>query len=265
MGKAQVLILSGYGVNCEVETGWAFEKAGADRVTITHINRAIAGEVSLDDFQVLVFPGGFSFGDHIASGRVLGVKVKQELGPRLTEFVRSGRLVLGICNGFQVLVKTGLLPGDDEQVFAPQKVTLAHNDSARYEDRWVTLKANPKSRSPFLRDVGTISCAVRHGEGKFLALDNEMARMKAHNMIAFQYVDKKGVPTQEYPKNPNGSEQAIAGITNKRGNILGLMPHPEVFISKTQHPHWTRLPDLDEQGAGLKIFRNAVEYVKNEL
>ena len=265
MAKANVLILSGYGINCEVETGWAFEMAGADKVVTAHVNRVVSGEVPLKDFSVLVFPGGFSFGDHIASGRVLGIKVKQQLGPQLADFVRSGRLVIGICNGFQVLVKIGLLPGDDETVFGEQKATLAHNDSARYEDRWVTLKVNAKNKSPFLRGITTLPCAVRHGEGKFLAFDHELARIKAHNMIAFQYVDKAGNLTQEYPQNPNGSEQAIAGITNKRGNILGLMPHPEVFISKTQHPHWTRLPELEEEGPGLKIFRNAIEYVKNEL
>ncbi len=265
MARAEVLILSGYGINCEVETCWAFEKAGADRVAIAHVNRVISREVPLDDFGILVFPGGFSFGDHIASGRVLGVKIRREMGDQITSFVKSGRLVLGICNGFQVLVKTGLLPGDDEKVFGPQKVTLAHNDSARYEDRWVTLRANPKNPSPFLRDIGLMACAVRHGEGKFLAVEHEMARIKAHHLIAFQYVDKNGMPTQEYPLNPNGSEQAVAGITNKRGNVLGLMPHPEVFIAKTQHPHWTRLPELPEEGAGLKIFRNAVDFVRHEL
>ncbi len=265
MARAEVLILSGYGINCEIETGWAFERAGADRVVITHVNRLIAGEVSLDDFGILVFPGGFSFGDHIASGRVLGVKIRRQLGDRIVSFVKSGRLLLGICNGFQVLVKTGLLPGDDETVFAPQRVTLTHNDSARYEDRWVTLRANPKNPSPFLRDITLMACPVRHGEGKFLATEHEMARLKAHHLIAFQYVDKNGMPTQEYPANPNGAEQAVAGITNRHGNILGLMPHPEGFIVKTQHPHWTRLPDLSEEGAGLKIFRNAVDFVRHEL
>lgn len=265
MARADVLILSGYGINCEVETGWAFELAGANRVVIAHINRVISGEISLDDFGILVFPGGFSFGDHISSGRVLGLKVRYQLGPQITSFVKSGRLVLGICNGFQVLVKTGLLPGDPETVFAPQKVTLAHNDSARYEDRWVTLRANPENKSPFLRDVGLMACAVRHGEGKFLATEHEMARIKTYHLIAFQYVDKNGFPTQTYPLNPNGSEYAIAGITNRQGNILGLMPHPEVFVVKTHHPHWTRLPDLAEEGAGLRIFRNAVDFVRNEL
>jgi len=265
MARADILVVSGYGINCEVETGWAFEKAGADRVIIAHINRVISGEVPLDDFGVLVFPGGFSFGDHIASGRVLGIKVRRQMGEALAAVVRSGRLGLGSGHRFQVLEKTGLLPGDDKAICGPQKVTLAHNDSARYEDRWVTLRADPKNPSPFLRDITLMSCAVRHGEGKFLAAEHEMARIKAHHLIAFQYVDKNGIPTQEYPLNPNGSEQAIAGITNRRGNILGLMPHPEVFITKTQHPHWTRLPDLPEEGAGLRIFRNAVDFVKHEL
>lgn len=265
MKKVNVLILSGYGINCDVETGWAFEMAGASKITITHANRLINGEVSLDDYQVLVFPGGFSFGDHIASGRVLALKIKQELGAGITNFVKSGRLVMGICNGFQVMVKMGLLPGDDINVLAPQSVTLTHNDSARYEDRWVRMKSNPKNTSLFLRGIDILPVAVRHGEGKFIAGDEELVRVQKENLIAFQYINKNGVPAGEYPENPNGSLLAIAAITNAKGNVLGMMPHPEVFVSKTQHPSWTRYKELEEEGAGLKIFRNAVEYAGNEL
>jgi len=265
MKEVKVLILSGYGINCDVETGWAFELAGADSVRTAHVNRIINGEIKLDDYSILAFPGGFSFGDHIASGKVLGVKIKQELGKELKTFIDKGKLVIGICNGFQVLVKMGLLPGDESEIFAQQKVTLTHNDSARYEDRWVTIKSNEKNISPFLRNIESFPVSVRHGEGKFMALDDELRRIEMENLIAFQYVDKEDEPTREYPENPNGSQLAIAAITNVKGNILGMMPHPEVYVTKTQHPSWTRKKELQEEGAGLKIFQNAVEYVRNEL
>ncbi len=265
MNKVRVLIINGYGINCDVETGWAFKMAGADEIVTTHINRVISNEISLDDFSILAFPGGFSFGDHIASGRVLGVKIKSELGEALERFVEAGKLIIGICNGFQILVKMGLLPGKDGSVLNDQTCTLTHNDSAKYEDRWVKIKPNQANNSPFLRGVETFPVAVRHGEGKFIAMPDAMDRILKDNLTAFQYVDENNEPTQEYPKNPNGTEKAIAGITNKRGNILGMMPHPEVYVQKTQHPSWTREKELPETGAGLKIFVNAVDYVRNEL
>jgi len=265
MKEVNVLILGGYGINCDVESGWAFEMASADKVETHHINRVINGDVKLDDYSIVVFPGGFSFGDHIASGKVLGIKIKQQLGDALIDFINKGKLVLGICNGFQVLVKMGLLPGDSDTIFGEQKVTLTYNDSAKYEDRWVTLKANDKNTSPFLKGIDAFPIPIRHGEGKFMALADELKRVERDNLIAFQYVDKSGIPTRDYPMNPNGSELAIAGITNNKGNVLGLMPHPEVYINKTQHPNWTRDKSLPELGAGLQIFKNAVDYVRNEL
>ncbi len=265
MNSVNVLVINGYGINCDVETGWAFEMAGADNVVVTHINRVIEGEYSLMDFGIVVFPGGFSFGDHIASGKVLGLKIKKELGEQITEYVRSGRLMMGICNGFQVMVKMGLLPGNRDTVFSEQRVTLTHNDSARYEDRWVRLKANSMNKSPFLRGIDVLPVSVRHGEGKFMALSDELSRIERENLVAFQYVDDEGEPTRSYPQNPNGSELAVAAITNQDGNVIGMMPHPEVFVNKTQHPSWTRDHELPEEGAGLRIFKNAVEYVRNEL
>jgi phosphoribosylformylglycinamidine synthase subunit PurQ / glutaminase len=265
MGKANVIILTGYGINCDVETGWAFEMAGADKIERVHINRVVNGEVSLDDFNIMVFPGGFSFGDHIASGRVLGLKVKKEMGDSLEKFINDGKLILGICNGFQVLVKMGILPGRKEEPFGKQTATLAVNDSARYEDRWVTIKCNPSNKSPFLRGIESFKVAVRHGEGKFTAHGHCLREVTSSNLIAFQYIDKKGSITTSYPDNPNGSDMAVAGITNYKGNVLGLMPHPEVYINRTQHPSWTREENLPETGEGLKIFTNAVNYVKEEL
>jgi len=265
MGKANVIILTGYGINCDVETGWAFEMAGADKVERVHVNRVINGEVDTEDYNIMVFPGGFSFGDHIASGRVLGLKIKKEMGEKVEKFVLDGKLILGICNGFQVLVKMGILPGKKDAVFGKQAATLTVNDSAKYEDRWVTIKCNQDNNSPFLKDITSFKVAVRHGEGKFTAQSHCLRDIKSSSLTAFQYVDKDGTPTRNYPENPNGSDLAIAGITNYQGNVLGLMPHPEVFINRTQHPEWTRDKTLEETGAGLQLFVNAVKYVQEKL
>ena len=264
MKSVRVLVLGGYGINCDVETGWAFEMAGADTVETVHINRVIEGAVSMDDYGIVVFPGGFSFGDHISSGRVLGIKIKMELGEKLAKFIADKKLVLGICNGFQVMVKMGLLPGGKiSHAFNDQSVTLVHNDSNRYEDRWVTITKEVSNKSPFLKNIAVLPIAVRHGEGKFMANSEEINRLEKSGMVAFRYTTTDGNPTQEYPANPNGSINAIAAITNQAGTVLGMMPHPEVYISKTQHPHWTRENDLPEEGMGLQLFRNAVDYIKH--
>jgi phosphoribosylformylglycinamidine synthase subunit PurQ / glutaminase len=265
MGKANVLILTGYGINCDVETEWAFQMAGADRIERVHVNRIINGEVDPENFNIMVFPGGFSFGDHIASGKVLGLKIKKEMGERISKFIEDKKLVLGICNGFQVLVKMGILPGRRDGAFGKQVATLTLNDSAKYEDRWVTIKCNSDNKSPFLDGIESFKVAVRHGEGKFIAQSYSLRDIRSGNLIAFQYVDKEGDSTKNYPENPNGSDLAIAGITNYHGNVLGMMPHPEVFINKTQHPEWTRRDDLKENGEGLKLFENAVKYARENL
>ncbi len=265
MGKASVIILTGYGINCDVETGWAFEMAGADRIERVHVNRVINGEVDLEDFNIMVFPGGFSFGDHIASGKVLGLKIKKEMGDKIDKFISDRKLVLGICNGFQVLVKMGVLPGRRDGVFGRQVATLTMNDSAKYEDRWVTIKANADNKSPFLEGIESFKVAVRHGEGKFVAQSYSLRDIRSSNLIAFQYVDKDGDSTKNYPENPNGSDLAIAGMTNYHGNVLGMMPHPEVYINKTQHPEWTREEGLQDTGEGLKLFLNAVKHARENL
>ena len=263
MQKVRVLILGGYGINCDVETGWAFSMAGADTVETVHVNRVINNTVSMDDYGIVVFPGGFSFGDHISSGRVLGIKLKMELGKKLAAFIADKKLVLGICNGFQMMVKMGLLPGGEiKEAFSNQSVTLVHNDSNKYEDRWVNIKKDVANKSPFLQGIDMLPIAVRHGEGKFMAAPEEIYRLEASGMVAFRYVSENGTPTQEYPDNPNGSVNAIAAITNQSGTVLGMMPHPEVYISKTHHPHWTRDNDLPEEGMGLQMFKNAVNYIK---
>ncbi len=265
MKKAKVLIITGYGINCDVETSWAFQLAGADEVKTTHLNRIINKEVNINDYSIFVIPGGFSFGDHIASGKVLALKIKMELREMLEKFIAEGKLVMGICNGFQVLVKMGLLPGGENSAFEKQTVTLTANDSAKYEDRWIRLKPNKENNSPFLKGLDSFPAAIRHGEGKFIAPQKEIDRLVENNMIAFQYVDEKDEVATTYPQNPNGSMLSIASITNKQGNVIGMMPHPEVFVVKTQHPQWQRIKDLPEEGAGLAIFKNAVNFVKNDL
>ncbi|MDP1809623.1 MAG: phosphoribosylformylglycinamidine synthase I [Actinomycetota bacterium] len=258
MSKVKVLVLLAAGVNCDRETALAFELAGAvaDRV---HVNDIIERPRLPADYQILALPGGFSFGDDIASGQVLARKLKHRLAGPITDFVSQGKLVLGICNGFQVLVKLGLLPalGGDQ---ARQQAALTFNTSAKFEDRWVYLKPDPAGKCVFTRGLkNVIYLPVRHGEGRFVIGDDGLAALKSAGQVALRYVDAAGSPG-DYPINPNGSVDDIAGISDATGRVFGLMPHPEVFIRPTQHPRWTR-----GEGAppdGIEIFKNAVEYFK---
>ncbi len=256
-----VLVLTGYGINCDMELAHAFKIAGADAERV-HLTDLINGTRRLSDFHVLALPGGFSFGDDIASGKVLANMLKYNLGKEIQEFINAGKLIIGICNGFQAMVKMGLLPAFGCN-YAKQEVTLTFNDSGRFEDRWVHLKAN-KTKCVFTKGIEKIYLPVRHGEGKFVAKNNEvLARLKKNNHIVFQYVDKDG-KLAGYPFNPNGSIENIAGICDETGRIFGMMPHPEAFSHRTNHPKWTR-EELPEEGAGIAIFRNAVEYVSNNF
>lgn len=254
--KPKALILLAAGINCDRETAFAFEQAGAaaDRV---HINDLIFGLKPLDDYQILVVPGGFSFGDDIASGKVLANKFKYRLGEAIDEFRKKEKLILGICNGFQVLAKLGLLPGLDGD-YHSQRVTVTFNDSGRFEDRWVYLKVNENSPCIYTRGLERLYLPVRHGEGKFVAEESILKSIRANSQTVVQYVDEQG-SFGEYPVNPNGSMDHIAGICDESGRIFGLMPHPEGYIRRTQHPRWTR-NELPDEGDGLAIFRNAVEY-----
>lgn len=255
----KVLVLTGYGINCDIETQHAFKLAGA-RAERVHINDLINGKERLSDYHILSFPGGFSFGDDIASGKVLANMVKYNIGEQIQEFIDLGKLILGICNGFQAMVKMGLLPGFNED-YATQEVTLTYNDSGRFEDRWVHLKANKISKCVFTKGIENIYLPVRHGEGKFVAKNPQvLEKLKRGNHIVFQYVDTEG-KSAGYPHNPNGSVNNIAAICDKTGRVFGMMPHPEAFQHRTNHPGWTR-EELPEEGAGIAIFRNAVEYVK---
>jgi len=258
----KVLVLTGYGINCDIETQHAFKLAGASAQRV-HINDLINGKERLADYHILAFPGGFSFGDDIASGKVLANMVKYNIGEKIQEFIDTGKLIIGICNGFQAMVKMGLLPGFNGD-YATQEVTLTFNDSGRFEDRGVHLKANERSKCVFTGGIERIYLPVRHGEGKFIARNPQvLARLKKGNHIVFQYTDTQG-NIAGYPYNPNGSIDNIAAICDERGRVFGMMPHPEAFQHRTNHPRWTR-EELPEEGAGVAIFRNAVEYVKENL
>ena len=259
MTKVRSIVLRTAGTNCDVETAFALERAGAEASRI-HVNRIAQQPGLLDDFAVMVIPGGFSYGDDIAAGRVLANELIARFGDALLSFVRAGRIVIGICNGFQVLVKTGLLPGFDHNAIGTQQVTLTNNDSGKFEDRWVTLDA-PSKRSLFTQGLDRLDLPVAHGEGKFVADSQEtLDRLIANDQVAFRYVSRDGgVPG--YPDNPNGSVCDIAGIEDASGRVLGLMPHPERFALAIQHPQWRRL-GLSGDGDGLTVFRNAVKAVK---
>ncbi|MCZ7393142.1 MAG: phosphoribosylformylglycinamidine synthase I [Candidatus Methanoperedens sp.] len=258
----KVLVLTGYGINCDMELAHAFRLAGADAERV-HLTDLINGTPKLSDFNIVALPGGFSFGDDIASGKVLANMLKYNLGAQIQEFIDAGNLIIGICNGFQAMVKMGLLPAFDRD-YAAQEVTLTFNDSGRFEDRWVHLKANKSSKCLFTKGINSIYLPVRHGEGKFVAKNPQvLARLKKNNHIVFQYVDREGT-SGGYPFNPNGSVDNIAGICDETGRVFGMMPHPEAFTHRTNHPAWTR-EELPEEGAGVAIFRNAVEYVRERL
>ncbi len=260
MAEVRALALRAAGINCDVETQYALEMAGA-KADRTHVNRLIEEKGLLDRYHILVFPGGFSYGDDVAAGKILANQVVHHLADTIRKFIDDGKLVLGICNGFQVLVKMGILPGNG--AFKQEEVTITYNDSGRFEDRWVYLMPQT-DRCVFIEPERQIYLPVAHGEGKLVTKDAEsLARLKSEGYIAYKYVDKNG---QEgpYPVNPNGSTESIAGLTDSTGRVMGLMPHPERFVRRTQHPHWSRLgEDLDPDG--IKVFRNAVRYVRENL
>jgi phosphoribosylformylglycinamidine synthase I len=249
----KVLIVRTAGTNCDVETAYAFEKAGAraERVFIDEIKKK-----NILDYQIIALPGGFTYGDDVAAGKILANEIKYKLRDNFMEFIEKKNLIIGICNGFQVLVKCGILPCF-ENYFEKQSVSLVANDSERFEDRWIYLKVSA-NRSVFTKGMGSIiTLPVAHAEGKFVVKDDNVLKA-IQKLIVFQYVDKNG-ESSDYPVNPNGSVLDIAGITDPTGRILGLMPHPERNISHFQHPLHTR-EKVNKHGDGLQIFRNAVEY-----
>jgi phosphoribosylformylglycinamidine synthase I len=252
MSKVKVLMLRAPGTNRDVDTQIAFEMCGAevDSAPVTVLFRK---EKNLSDYHILVIPGGFTYGDDISAGRIMANEIRLRLGEDIKKFVDGGRLVLGICNGFQVLVKTGILPGIPGH--SAQPVTLTNNDSGKFECRWVYLKVNKNSPCVFTKGMTGMYIPIAHGEGKLMAEPDMVEKLN----IVVQYVDEKGKTRAGYPYNPNGSVNDIAGICDSTGRIFGMMPHPEDFIRSTQHPRWTReKPRKDSYG--LQVFANAVAW-----
>lgn len=266
-GRVNTLVITGYGTNCETECAHAATLAGADAVTIAHFSDLVSGEVTLAPYNFLIFPGGFLDGDDLGAAQAASIRwqhAKDNAGAPLLEqlaaFMANGGIILGICNGFQLLVKLGLLPGFDGKYFT-RSVSLLHNASGRFEDRWCTLAANPASPCIFTKGLTTLDLPVRHGEGRLVAEnDAVLARLEAENLVALRYADPaNGQATQEYPLNPNGSPNAIAGLCDPSGRIFGLMPHPEAFNHPTNHPGWTRNEPAE---TGTVILANGVRYLR---
>ncbi len=258
MTQPKALILRTAGTNCDVESAVAAEKAGfkAERV---HINRVASGEVKLDDYSFMFIPGGFSYGDDVAAGKIMALELYKRLGDALLQFEEEGKLILGVCNGFQVLIKTGFIPFRSKSP-AEMRATLTDNDSGKFEDRWIHLNVEPETVCIFTRNMRPqIELPVANGEGKFMLRDkSDLDEIEANGQVVLRYVSKKG-GEPVYPEDPNGSMGHIAGVCNKQGTIFGLMPHPERFLHRTNHPRWTR-EDIPEEGDGVGFFRNAFEY-----
>ena len=255
MGRVRTLILRAPGTNCDAETMFAFQQAGAI-VSLVHVNQLIRGEERLADYQILVIPGGFTYGDDVAAGKVLANELRLKLGEEIPRFIEDGKLILGVCNGFQVLAKAGFLPEPSNG--SSSLLTLATNDSGKFECRWVHLGVNKQSPCVFTKGIDSLYLPVAHGEGKVVADPTVLPRLNT----ALFYTDEQGDRSAGYPYNPNGSVDNIAGLCDSSGRVFGLMPHPERHIRGTQHPQWTRL-GAKQYGDGFQIFLNAVEWAKN--
>ena len=258
--KLKALVIRAAGTNCDVETAYALEQAGFEARRV-HVNRLMENPTELDEYQFLVVPGGFSYGDDVAAGKILANQMLHRLAEPLNEFVEADKLVLGICNGFQVLVKSGLLPwGRVEPQAAHRDATLGWNDSGQFIDRWVHLSCD-SNKCVFLPKGEVISLPIAHGEGKFVPRDPAvLARLQEGDQVALRYGDESGQADED--SNPNGSVDDIAGICDPSGRVLGLMPHPERFIEITHHPQWTRR-DVT-RADGRLFFQGAFEYLNRQ-
>ena len=263
--KVPVLIITGYGLNCEDESRYAWELAGA-QPHLVHFNDLLAEPGRLHDYSALMFIGGFSYGDHMTSGHVFALRARHRMSGDLEKFIAGGKLIIGVCNGFQIIVKLGLLPGLNNDYFT-QTLSLMQNDCGMFQNYWVDLRCESSSPSVFTRGIDRMQLPVRHGEGKVFTLDkNLLKRIEAEGCVACRYADPNtGEATQKYPHNPNGSLHAIAGLCDPTGRVFGMMPHPEAYLYPENHPHW----DLQKQdgtlprhGAGLDVFLNAVQYLQ---
>lgn len=266
----KAIVIAGNGTNCEREVAHACRLAGAE-ADIVHIADLLAGRVKLSDYHFLNLAGGFLDGDDLGSAKAGANRLKHaqvaagqaSLADQLKQFVSEGRLVMGVCNGFQLMVKMGLLPAVGGEF--TQKCTLTFNERGRFEDRWSWLKVDPESPCVYTKGLDSIYLPVRHGEGKFVTdSDATFQSFEDQHLNVVKYADADLNVTMEYPDNPNGSQGAVAGICDPTGRLFGLMPHPEAFIHRTHHPRWTR-EDLPEEGMGLALYRNAVKFIEEEL
>ena len=256
MGKVRTLVLRAAGTNCDQETTYAFQLVGSE-AELVHINQLFRREKLLSDYQILVVPGGFTYGDDISAGKALANELKFRVADQIQQFIDDGKLILGACNGLQALVKACCLPGIRGGL--RQEVTLFNNDTGSFQCQWVYLKVSDNSKCVFTKGLGgVIQLPIANGEGKFVPADDASLReMKERGQIVLQYCDRHGELTPD--SNPNGSVEAIAGICDPSGRVFALMPHPERYIHPTHHPRWTR-EGLKKEGDGVQIFRNAVEY-----
>jgi phosphoribosylformylglycinamidine synthase subunit PurQ / glutaminase len=255
MATPRALVLRAPGANCDLEAQFAFERGGAVAERV-HINRLREQPRLLHEYQILVVPGGFTYGDDVAAGKILANELTHFLGEALQKFRDSNKLILGICNGVQVLLKAGLIvPPDDDGPLA----TLAFNESGKFEDRWIHLEVKP-GNCPFLKGYDELFAPVAHAEGRFITREPWILEgLKESEQVVLRFVDSEG-KANGYPANPNGSQGDVAGVCDASGRVLGLMPHPERHVLPTQHPAWTRGATLREEGEGLRLFRNAVEF-----
>lgn len=274
MAQTRAIVITGNGTNCEMEAAHACRLGGFDEAVIVHIAEILSGEIRLDDFHFLNLTGGFLDGDDLGSAKAQANRLKhatvagssEKLVEQFTRFIADGKLILGVCNGFQLMVKMGMLPGFDGD-YLTQTVTLTHNDCGRFQDRWTYLKVDPASPCLFTKGIDKgIYLPMRHGEGKFMCdSDETLQRLEREHLGVFKYSDSDYLATtMDFPANPNGSQNAIAGICDPTGRLMGLMPHPEAFVHYTQHPRWTR-EQLPQEGDGLILYKNAAEYVRNNL
>lgn len=272
MSQPRVLVLRAPGTNCDVETAAAFERFGATAERL-HINRLRERPKLLDEFQILCLPGGFSYGDDVSAGRILGNQIRVRLGDEFRRFRDAGKLILGICNGFQILLKSGILLEDTVPAggTAPTaQATLALNDSGRYEDRWVRLRVTSQ-KCVFFAGIESMYLPVAHAEGKFVPRDGSVLHALEANgqtVLKYRLLGDDGATTAPaaathavpYPDNPNGATADIAAVCDPTGRVCGLMPHPERHLDPTHHPRWTRMKELPPEGDGAAVFRNAVRY-----
>lgn len=263
--SARALVIAGYGLNCEEETKYAFDYVGFD-TTIRHINDLAENPAELNDVQAISVPGGFSYGDDTGSGNALAQKIRLTVGDALKEFVSRDTLTIGICNGCQIVVNLGLAPACDAQ-YGVRQVAVTHNENARYQCRWIDMKVEETS-SPWLQGIKTLHVPVAHGEGRFMMDDATLKHLQDNNQIALRYTKNGAVANGEFPYNPNGSTDDIAGITDESGRVLVLMPHPERGMFMSQRDDYAKLKDqarrngttLPEESDGLQLFQNAATY-----